>query len=161
MNESSYGSQLTSKIEKQLGGKIEKLSDRTGLGRPDYLWIKHGIGIFIETKIGKYFEYDANQKICYPWKEVNDLRQFEVCKRWSKHALVLYAIYYPKIKSSAILHLDELEGFRVPLGGQAKPCLQLISGHGILEIQKYAQEDRKFVYDRLIIERGKTTQGIS
>lgn len=164
MKEAGYGTQLSHKIEKQLGGKVTKLSDRAGLGRPDYQWLKNGISTFIETKIGKCYELGTtgiSEWICYPWKEINDIRQFEVCKTFSKHALVLYAIYYPKIKWSLVLDIEELSEYRIALGGQPKPCFKLKPGHGIEAIKSYSQEDRRYRLDELVIERGKLTQGIS
>lgn len=157
MRESNYGAQLKGKIEKQLGGKVAKLADRANLGRPDSLWIRNGIGVFIETKIGTHYEED----FCYPWKEINDLRQFEVCRQFSRHSLVLYAIYYPKVKKTAILEVNFLATFRVDIGTETKPYHTWTDGHGIDTIDQLAQEDRRYRFDQLVIEFRKRAQGIS
>ena len=134
MKEATYGATLSTKLVKVFGGKIEKLSDRVGLGRPDYLWILDRKASFFETKIGKHYGYGVDgTPQCYPWKEVNDLRQFEVCKQWSRHAPLIYAIYYPDLKMSAILPLIELESFRTGIGSERIPCIQgirFVKGHG-------------------------------
>lgn len=157
MKESGYGAQLARKIEVQLGGKVVKLADRSSLGRPDNLWLKNGIATFIETKIGSHHDDDC----CYPWKEINDLRQFEVCRNFSRHSLVIYAIYYPNMKKSAILEVNFLATYRVGIGGGPKPYHTWTDGHGIETINELAQEDRRYRYDQLVIEREKFSRGIS
>lgn len=126
MKEASYNSTLASKLEKEVGGQVIKLSDKATLGLPDSMHVMDGIVTFIECKLGR----DSNQYV-HPWKSINDLRQYETCKRLSKNALVLYAIYYPKTKMSAVLSIADLEILR-----PHKECAifkgdGLVNGHGV------------------------------
>src|ERR1035437_3965761 len=104
MNEASYYSMLAHDIESKIGGKITKLADKSTLGLPDSIHVKDGIVTWIETKIGTGAEIISSLIYTQPWNEAKkDLRQFEVCNRMSKHSLVLYAVYYPMIRASAII----------------------------------------------------------
>jgi hypothetical protein len=155
MKESSYLSALSLDIEKQIGGKVIKTSDRSTLGLPDSTHILDGIVTYIEAKIGDKVEFDLDGvPYVQPWRTVKkDLRQYEVCKSMAKHASVVYAIYYPEIKKSAIITVEVLAQFRPVEGETTLPYLcseeVLCSGRGIKQLKQVMARHRKEVYGRL------------
>lgn len=132
MKETSYGGTLKAKLKAELKCYAIKISDNATLGLPDSVFlIRDSKAFFIETKIGKEL-YGAGLGIaCIPWDSINDLRQFEVCQAIGKHALVIYAIYYPVERYTAVFTTDELQNIRpspkqmIGIGGH------LAKGHGI------------------------------
>ena len=148
MIESSYGSQLADKIEKEIGGKVIKRADKSTLGLADYDHIHNGIITFIETKHNK----DVIDRYVYPWNEVTKMttgiRQYEVIKRMSTHALCIYAIYYSKIKMSCVLTAAMMAEFRDGRG--LGTGLYLRKGHGIDLIKEYEEANKKRIIQRLI-----------
>jgi hypothetical protein len=165
MKETAYWSQLRNKLVKATGGLTYKMADSSSLGRPDSFHIKDGIITVIETKIGKNFHHtETVGPLCFPWKEVNDRRQFEVCKEMSREGLVLYAIYYPKIKYTAVLEVNYLNEFRMGLGADPKPLEvgpNFVAGHGIELIVDHIKQNRRKVYARLDLKLRKISEGIS
>jgi hypothetical protein len=126
MKEISYGNTLRDKIRKELGGTFIKIADRATLGLPDYFYLNKGFAAIVETK-------QSDDKIwpLDPWDSINDLRQYENIKRLSKHVLSIYAIYYWKLKMSAIVTVPDLEmfkSFRPTLLGEG---MFITKGHGL------------------------------
>jgi hypothetical protein len=138
MKESTFGAMLAFKIKKEIGGVVIKISDKVMLGLPDNMHIKYSFVTFYETKIGD----KGTEQSCYPWESVNDIRQFEVCKRMSRNAIVLYVIYYPDVKMTAVLNVLQLAEFQVgkhkdPLPLLKGPCY--VKGHGVEVIRKFIE----------------------
>lgn len=151
MKEATYNSTLASKIEKEIGGKVYKISDQSTLGMPDSVHLLDGIATFIECKIGKTKTSDYVE----PLESINDLRQFEVCRRISLNSLVLYAIYYPEIKSTAVIPVRVLHAMKSSAYKMAFIGQHLTRGHGIDLVAKYMKENREHVTDQLNRLRGK------
>lgn len=151
MKEATYTAALARDIEKEIGGKIIKISDRSTLGLPDLMHIKDGIITYIETKIGSGAEIINEIVYTQPWKSVlKDLRQFEVCKSISKHALVLYSIYYPEIKTTAIISIEMLESFRKRPGGHFINQNYVITGRGIPQLKWIMESNRKEIANNVL-----------
>jgi hypothetical protein len=136
MKESSYWGSLRQKLVEEVGGKCIKIADVATLGLPDSIHIHTGIATFIETKIG-----DEKATPVHPWFILkHDVRQFEVCKRIALNALVLYVIYYPEIRMTAVFQPAHLE-----------PILDtgpsLVRGHGISAIKKEMEQYRRMIYE--------------
>jgi hypothetical protein len=151
MKETAYGAVLGSKIKREIGGQVFKISDNATLGLPDNMHIRRGLITYIETKIGNMHE-DLTYKFCYPWDSVNDLRQYEVCKKIRNDALLLWIIYYPSFKYTAVLDIDELDIMRSDKGGPKfvlTEGLNLVKGHGLGAINRYMEMEKKLVYARL------------
>src|SRR6185312_5032005 len=105
MKESSYYGTMKSKLIKEIGGKIIKIADRATLGIPDSMHVGLGIVSYIETKIYNIH----NQDSIVPWEVIKkDIRQYEMCKEIRKYALVLYVIYCPNIKMTAVLDVNTI-----------------------------------------------------
>jgi hypothetical protein len=157
MKEAPYTSSLSNTLEKLTKGKVLKISDRSTLGLPDCSHIKDSIVTYIETKVEDRFEKLAGEFYVQPWLTIKkDLRQFEVCKEISKKALVLYAIYYPKIKHSCILGFDEIAQLRETEDGfvpYLNPKL-LIFGHGAEDIVYRMKLRKEELYATLVREYG-------
>jgi hypothetical protein len=153
MREASYNSTLATEIEEEIGGRVIKLSDRATLGLPDSLHILDSIVTFIEIKIGeKVFEVDGQIEV-EPWKAINDLRQYEVCRAISKYATMIYMIYYPTVKMTAVLPIQVL-GLYNPL--QCSPAAirlreepYLVNGHGVETLQLYLRQRRNEIRAKL------------
>lgn len=132
MKETSYGGTLKAKLKTELHCYAIKISDNATLGLPDSVFlIKESKAFFIETKIGKEL-YGANLGIgCVPWDSINDLRQFEVCRSINNHALVLYAIYFPKERYTAVFNVTELQNIRFSPSTMIGIGDHLAKGHGV------------------------------
>lgn len=150
MKESSYNSTLSRKIEKEIGGQVVKTSDRSTLGRPDSMHVKDGIVSFFEVKVATEYTISEDKIYVQPWNHINDIRQYEVCKRTSQHALVFYAIYWPIITVSAILTIEELEGIRTE-GEELWVCTSpvLLVGHGLERIKTIMSRNERKVHAKL------------
>jgi hypothetical protein len=151
MLESAYGSQLAEDIEKNIGGKVQKVHDNVMLGLPDYSHILNSVVTYIETKIGEQYEIVDGVTFVQPWKIVKkDIRQYEVCRAISKHALVVYAFYWPELKKSLILRMDQLSQLRPKPGNDEIPWLSnpqlLMVGRGITQLQRLMTKNRKDTY---------------
>jgi hypothetical protein len=158
VKEAPYNSSLASAIEKEIGGKIIKISDRATLGLPDSWHIKDGVLTCIEAKIDDHYETDLDGEIfVQPWrvikKQSDGLRQYEVCKSIARHCSVVYAIYYPKVRMSAILPIEIFDQFRPNEGEKTLPYLTneayLAHGKGIRQLKAIMASNRKEVYGRL------------
>ena len=148
MKEASYLSSISSDIEKQIGGKVIKISDRSTLGLPDSMHIRDGIVTYIETKIDEHFEIYGGIIHVQPWKAVKkDLRQFEICRSISRHSLVVYMIYYPAIKRTAVLSVDLLVQFRPSSDDEDLKYLSLpkhlVKGKGVQRLSEIMGSNRK------------------
>lgn len=137
MKENVYGGALKEKLVKHIGGQVYKISDQATLGLPDYAHVNSGFTTYIECKIGVKFTIVDKRYVVKPWKQINDIRQFEVCKRISKEALVLYAMYWPQIRMSVVISLDELLSYKPDLEMMEGDHLK--AGHGIEMIAKYEE----------------------
>jgi hypothetical protein len=161
MLESTFGGALSSDIERKMGGKIFKISDRSTLGLPDYIHLLTGIATYIETKIGDEYTLAEGFHYIQPWKIIKkDIRQYEVCKLISRHTLVLYAIYYPEIRKTAILTMDNVEQLR-PDNPLAKiPWLNsadiLQVGYGSNRVVQLMINHRKEVHASLSVNHGES-----
>jgi len=145
MREASYGAILASKIEEEIGGKVLKLSDRSSLGWPDNVHIKDGVATFFETKIN-----DTRCDFIYPWDSFKkDRRQFEICKRFSKYALVLFIIYCPRTKMAAVLNIEELESFKKDEDRLLFRGDLFSPGHGIERIRHLIKNERYKIHAKL------------
>lgn len=140
MKEASYGATLKAKLVSQ-GGICVKIADSSTLGLPDSWYANEGMVTFIETKIGEKHEIRPDGFLVRPWLCVNDMGQFEHCKRISKHALVLYAAYYPEIRWSWVLSIKHLEEFRSGCGIIEGPFF--VKGHGVEVVQSYIKDYRR------------------
>lgn len=133
MKEAAYNSTLASKIEKEIGGKVYKISDQSTLGLPDSIHIMNGFASFIECKIGKCSQANWVE----PLKVIRDIRQYEVCRQISKNALVLYAIYYPEIRSTAVIPIEIIHDMKNSEEKRLFFGQYLTRGHGIDLIAKF------------------------
>jgi hypothetical protein len=146
MKETAYYGQMKTKLIKQVGGKIIKISDKSTLGLPDSCHIMDGVSTYIETK--KDDIYGVNYII--PWNTVKKyLRQYEVCKDIRKHTLVLYVIYCPNLKMTAVLDVNMIaEKFY----RNEEPLLEgshFTQGHGIDLIAAEIYQHRRKVNEEL------------
>lgn len=133
---------LSSDIEKRIGGKMIKIADKATLGLPDSVHVKNGICTWIETKIGSGEEIINGSVYAQPWKcAEKDLRQFEVCKSISKHSLVLYSIYYPSTKISAVLDIRLMEIFRDNPNRFLTDSLYIRGSRGVDQILMFMEEN--------------------
>jgi hypothetical protein len=153
MRESSYNSSIAGEIEEEIGGRVIKLSDRATLGLPDSLHILDGIVSFIEVKIGdKFYSVDGHLEV-EPWRSIDDLRQYELCRSISKHATVIYMIYYPEIKMTAVLPMKILEYFSPRQGTKASIRLHedtnFVNGHGLDALKQILSERRDYLRGKL------------
>lgn len=159
MKEASYLSSLSTDIEKEIGGKVIKISDRSTLGLPDSMHVVDGIVTYIESKIGE--DHDTVDGIDYvqPWKSVKkDIRQYEVCREISRHALVVYAIYWPELRKSAIIPMEQLAQFRPSPDGELPWLCNkniLMPGRGLDQLKRLMFSHRKNIHGRLQAEYGK------
>ena len=126
MNEASYNSALSTDIKRLMGGRTVKIADKATLGLPDSMHIQYGLVTFYECKISK----SNNRAFVFPWAHINDNRQYEVCKKFSEHALVLYAVYFPFIKYSLVVSIRELENRRSNTSITVGPGRFFTPGHG-------------------------------
>ena len=155
MNEATYLASLSSDIEKSIGGKVVKISDRSTLGLPDSGHVRDGIVIYIEAKIGDGVLKDSDGvPYVQPWKAIKkDLRQFEVCRSLSQHCCVLYVIYYPEIKRTAVLTIEQCLVFRPKENETTLPYLSneevLVHGKGTKRVIKIMNANRREIYGRL------------
>jgi hypothetical protein len=162
MLESTFGGALMSDIERKMGGKAFKISDRSTLGLPDYIHLFTGIGTYIETKIGTEYTLSEGFHYIQPWKVIKkDIRQYEVCKLISKNTLVLYAIYYPEIRKTAILTLDNIQQLRPDNPLASIPWLNsadiLQVGYGSNRVIQLMINHRKEVHANLSTHYGKSS----
>lgn len=160
MKEAAYLSQFSNDIEKELGGKVIKTADKSTLGLPDSGWIKDGIIVYIEAKIDTQTECDSEGKIyVQPWRAIEkDIRQYEVCRSIAKHACVVFAIYYPSVKMSAILPVETLTQFKPSSSGKLPYLCDdrfLSKGRGLRQIKRIVDEHRKEVHGKLNINYGR------
>ena len=158
MREASFNSIFAHKLEKEMGGKVIKISDKVTLGLPDSMHLFQGITTFFEVKIGTIssIEVVGDRLYCRPWAMIKDLRQFEMCKSLGKHATVLYVIYWPNVRMTAVLPVETLELYRPSRDSQIdKKGLLLIKspnfleGHGVDIYKNIWNERRKKLYDQL------------
>jgi hypothetical protein len=150
MKEAYYLAVLSLDIEKEIGGKVTKIADKSTLGLPDSIHCHRGLATFIETKISEGRLDPQGKFRVQPWRAVKkDVRQFEVCRDLSKNALVLYAIYYPDMKMSAILTIPQL----VELRGKEDFWLNdphiLGPGRGLSQIKHHQEVYRREVLGRI------------
>jgi hypothetical protein len=152
MRESTYNSILANKIEKEIGGRVIKLSDRSTLGLPDSIHILRGGVTFIEVKVCKTQTCKEGKVFVSPWNCIKDLRQYEMCRSLSRYALMLYAIYWPRTKMTAVLSIDALEALRPselnPRGLDLMVGSCLREGHGIDMIKERIEEARKLYAEK-------------
>ena len=136
MKESSYGSQLKAKLVTEVGGLMWKISDRSTLGLPDNIHVNKGFATFIETK-----EFSTSGTITNPFDYIDDLRQFEVCRRIGKVSLVLYAMYFSEQRKTLIMSPDELQAYRVKATNLPEfQKVYVVRGHGV-DIIKLRMEE--------------------
>lgn len=147
MKEATYGSSLAIKIEREIGGKVIKVADKATLGLPDYLHLQDSICTFIETKIGHATIGSLNR--VNPKKAVNDIRQLQACRLLSRYCLVLYAIYYPDLKMTAVVEVNVLERFTLDTAAVCDSFGILRKGHGIPQIKEQIQLRRSNVFNTL------------
>ncbi len=137
MRESSYYGTMKKKLVQEIGGMILKISDRATLGLPDSSHVRHGVVVYLETKI-----YDIhNQNYIIPWNVIKkDVRQFEKCREIRKHTLVLYVIYCPNIKMTAVLDVNTVyeKFYRNEVVLLEGP--DFVHGHGIEVMKKKINE---------------------
>lgn len=139
MRESGYGGTLANKVEKMIGGQVRKIADSASLGLPDNMHIHHGRITFWETKMIEYKDVtkETGKYMVQPWHVVNDLRQFEICRLMSKHAMVLYAAYCPELQMSWVLEVNMLNDYR--RGSYIEEGMFFKKGHGV-DIINYWEE---------------------
>jgi len=143
MKESYFVSKLSIDLERDVGGRVYKISDKSTLGLPDSMHLKDGIITFIETKISYDQECVDNVIYVAPWKSVKkDIRQFEVCKEISKNALVLYCIHYPQVNRTAVLSIPLVEQFR-GLDRWLNTQMYLRPGNGLEQIKMFMIENKE------------------
>jgi hypothetical protein len=151
MKETSYGGQLKNKLEKELGGKVLKISDRATLGLPDYSHVKDGIVTYIETKI----TVSKENGFIIPWnvikKGTDGIRQYETCKSLASNALVLYAIYCSDSKMTAVLLLNYVSSVFAHTEKRLyhEENYYFTKGHGIDLIKTKILNYRRTIYERL------------
>lgn len=160
MKEAAYLSQFSNDIEKKLGGKVIKISDKSTLGLPDSMWLSLGIAVFIESKIENHVEIDREGRVyVQPWRSIKkDIRQYEVCKSIAQHSCVVFAIYYPSVKMSAILPVEMINQFKMLLrDNYAYLCddKYLQKGRGLEQFKRIVDEHRKEVHGKLDIDYGR------
>lgn len=153
MKEYDYGATLCEKLEKNYDGIAVKIADKATLGLPDILFVSKGQATFIETKIGKRFSLVDDIIEINPWLCINDLRQYEHCRKLSRHAMVLYAIYYPEIKFTVVMSVSILSNYRPkenePIHFIDNTGPHMEKGHGLGIIGSYIAEYRSKVNDIL------------
>ena len=160
MRENYFNANFARKIEKEIGGVVIKTSDRTTLGLPDSYHAYSGVVTFFEVKINE--AKNAIQIVdgvpsCKPWDAVNDLRQYEVCKRLSRCATVLYVIYHPAACTTALIPLDLLALYNRKRNDNSRIWLPMgpymADGYGIEIFNRIRLEERKELYERLCQEQ--------
>jgi hypothetical protein len=163
MKENVFGPQLVDKVRHEMGGEVIKIADRSTFGLPDYMHVNDDIVTFIETKIGepKFVQTFANGIACAPWSVVNDLRQYEVCRRLARCAIVLYVIYWPHVRMSAVIDVDLFEQYRyeksqppIWLEKREEYCGLAVFdyGHGDATVVDIMKRRRKVIYENLKYE---------
>lgn len=160
MRENYFNATFSNRVKQEIGGTVIKSSDRTTLGLPDSYHAFSGVVTFFEIKINE--AKDAIQihdgvPSCQPWDAVNDLRQYEVCKRLARCATVLYIIYHPVACTTALIPLDLLALYNRKRNDNPLIWLPkgpyLVDGHGVETFNRIRLEKRKELYDRLKIEQ--------
>ena len=160
MRENYFNATFAGKIEREIGGIVTKISDRSTLGLPDSHHAYAGVVTFFEVKINE--AKDAVQlhdgvMSCRPWDAINDLRQYEVCKRLSRCATVLYVIYHPAACTTALIPLETLALYNRKRNDN--PLIWLpkgpffTDGYGIEIFNRIRLERRKELYDKLCKEQ--------
>jgi hypothetical protein len=149
MKEASYNALMSDMLVHNYGGRTIKIFNPTLLGLPDTFHFKDGIASFIEVKMGK--EKDVvrqNGKLfCRPWAAVNDLRQYEVCRVMSYNATVIYMIYYPHIRWTAVIPMPIMEKLR---GNYLlKEGNHFVKGHGLGVLVQILRVKRRMLYETL------------
>jgi len=159
MREASYNSLFASKLERDIGGEVQKISDRSSLGLPDSFHYMGGIVTFFEVKVvnaTNAISLYQGKMACKPWEAVNDIRQFEVCRRMNKNATVLYVIYYTASRTSAVIPLELLEKYNRKRHADCLYYLQkgqyFVDGHGVDAFHRILLDKKKEIYDRLCKE---------
>lgn len=144
MRESGYGGTMKSKLQHEVGGQVIKIADKATLGLPDNLHIHRGLTTYIETKIGEEYE-DKTDPFVKPWKLIKkNIRQFEVCKRLGKNALLLFVAYYPEIRATWVLNVRELELYEEDI--TLAMGRDFVWGHGIDLIARHENEYRQRMF---------------
>lgn len=147
MRESSYYGTMRTKLVREVGGKVIKISDKATLGLPDSMHIRNGVVTYIETKI-----FDLkNQRFFAPWDVIKKyVRQFEMCREIRKHALVLYVIYCPHVKMTAVLDVNMIKNDFYKNEAILLEGSHFVSGHGIELIVQEIDDWRIYVREHLI-----------
>ena len=160
MKEAYYNASFSARIMNLVGGRVIKLSDRVTLGLPDSIHIFGGLSTFFEVKIDESVHAVSmfqDKLSCQPWEAVNDLRQYEVCRKISQCALVLYVIYYPRAHMTAVIPLHILEHYNRKHDETCLFWLQrgpyINTGHGEDLYQRILNERREYLYEVLRSER--------
>lgn len=157
MLESTYLATFSSELEIAEGGRVYKIADKATLGLPDSFHVRNSIITYFEAKIASEYELIDGNYFVKPWKRIReDLRQFEVCRSMSRFALVVYCIYWPDIRMSAILTIDQISQLRTALNEDLK-CLHpmwLEPGHGVKRIRQLMDKNREEIYGKLEHEYG-------
>jgi hypothetical protein len=169
VREASYNSIFASKIERQIGGRVIKISDKVSLGLPDSVHLMSGIATFFEVKIGIKRNFCVKNDIsyCYPWTCINDLRQYEVCRSIGKNATVLYIIYWPDIRMTTVLSVGSLAMFRPVTQSDSPNGLQLIEGdnfvkgHGVEVFHQILEKRKREIYGYLAKDYSTISNGVS
>lgn len=151
MKEATYTSALSDAIEKNLGGKVLKISDRSTLGLPDLVHIKDGIVAYVETKILDKYEISDNVVYVQPWRVAEkDLRQYEVCRGISKHALVVYAAYIPAAEMSLVIPVTVLQDhFKKTPTNWLTSEIYLHTGKGLHQYRNFYYQYRRNIHAAL------------
>lgn len=143
MRESAYNATLAQKLEKEVGGKVLKVSDRATLGLPDSLHLLGGIATYFEVKLDE----DSTHTFICPWDYVkNDIRQFEVCLNLSKYTQVLFGVYFPKLNMTLVLPIEKVNEFRYTdkrLKKYVYPGPDFVTGHGVEIILRYMKQRKE------------------
>lgn len=147
MKESSYYGTMRTKLVHEIGGKVIKISDKATLGLPDSMHIGEGVVSYIETKIHDL----KDQNYFIPWSVIKKyVRQFEMCKEIRKHALVLYVIYCPYVKMTAVLDVKTIEEhFYRNEHILIRSSTSFVNGHGIELISENIMNWRNHVREHL------------
>lgn len=151
MKEASYYSELSDDVVRRVGGKMIKISDRSTLGLPDSMHVVNGIVTYVETKIGEGVQEINGFDYVQPWKFVKkDMRQYEVCRSISKHALVLYAVYYPSERISCVMKISDIEPLRHnPEAWVCNPDF-IKFGRGSDQIIQLMEQNKREIMDRYV-----------
>jgi len=159
VRENYFNANFSNRLEKEIGGVVIKSSDRTTLGLPDSYHAFKGVVTFFEVKINEAknaVQLHDGVMSCQPWDAINDLRQYEVCKRLARCATVLYVIYHPIACTTALIPLDLLAKYNRKRNDDHLIWLPkgpyFVDGYGIEVFNRIRLEKRKELYEQLVTE---------